>query len=181
MNLTRRVEVLESIAAAARAIDTTEPPWAAALFMDELNATQAYHAFGAVLEAIEAGRCFVLYPETPAARRLAVDFIQPGASQEVCTMLRDWLDYINLQWDKGIVEPDTKPDALAGYAAYIRVHRANMAFGGTIGDDDRAIVASDLPEDAPERMAIEARFVAWCNEMEIALEDQSNQSPAPAH
>lgn len=181
MSLARRIEALEQHAMAARATDTTEPPWAAPLFMVDLDATQAYHAFGAVLEALEAGRCFVLYPETPAARRLAVDFIQPGASQEVCTLLREWLDYLNLQWDSGKEPLDTKPRTRADYAEWLRAARPNIAFGGTLGDDDRAIVASDLPDDAPERMAIEARFLDWCKEMEIELEDQGNQTPAPTH
>jgi hypothetical protein len=175
MSLTHRIEALESIAEAARATDQTEPAWAAALFMDELTPTHAYHAIGALLEAMAAGRLVVRFG------RLAVDRVQPGASQEVCEELDRWCNYINSRWDSDFAPLDTKPRTRADYAEWLRMARPNIAFGGTLGDDDRAIVASDLPDDAPERMAIEARFVAWCNEMEIELEDQSNQSPAPAH
>lgn len=128
MNLAHRIADLERQAEAQRAGDPTIPEWVHPLWDCEMEPTSTYRAWGAVLDAIAAGRCFVLYPEHPSARRLAVDFLMAGASQNACYSLRAWLEYINQLWDSE--PPESKPETIEQYAEWLAAIRAEMSFLG---------------------------------------------------
>ena len=169
MSLARRLDAIEHQLCEARAADPTVPSWAAALDPDEATADAVYAAFGAVLEAIEAGRCFVYLPGMLHARRLAVDFTRPGASQDVCRRLARWCRYINMFWDEGMHPLDTKPATLTEYAAHIVWARPYVSFMSMLPADDRARVVASENAGEPPPPDIEAWFVAWCERMGIAL------------
>ena len=169
MSLARRLDVIEQQLSEARAADLTVPSWAAALDPEEMTPDTVYAAWGAVLEAIAAGRCFVYLPGMLHARRLMVDFTRPGASQQVCSDLRDWCDYINLLWDNDRYPLDTKPATLAEYAAFITEMRPYMSFASMLSDDDRARLEAVADAGEPDPPDIEARFVAWCESAGITL------------